>query len=219
MVLLTDLYAVWPEDQTFMPTQELVRLLVAHNPEYWGSGSTYGKRFNESRLGRLLNQATNKTSERPDSHGPRGYTRAMVQLAWNRLGIVFPPPPNNPENLENSENPEQQTSGNAFMGQNSYHPADCSGLSESAECSGLPERGTRYNTNPAEDDGQEPENTSSKHPESGARPLSLRERLLGHANGQGTTAPPPGDDRPKTERVLEFVNSRDKTTSKDVLDA
>ncbi len=36
MVLLTDLYAVWPKDEDFMPTRELVDLLVDHNPGYWG---------------------------------------------------------------------------------------------------------------------------------------------------------------------------------------
>ena len=44
---------------------------MAHNPGYWGSESPYGKRLTEARLGRLLNQATNSTSTRPDSHGQR----------------------------------------------------------------------------------------------------------------------------------------------------
>jgi Protein of unknown function (DUF3631) len=87
MVLLTDLNAVWPEGQEFMPTKELVALLVAHNPGYWGADNAYGKALSETRLGLMVNQATNSTSTRPGGAGPRGYTRAALQVAWDRLRI------------------------------------------------------------------------------------------------------------------------------------
>jgi hypothetical protein len=87
MVLLTDLRAVWPEDHDFMPTKELVALLVAHNPGYWGADSPYGKGLTETRLGTMVNQATNSTSTRIGGVGPRGYTRAALQVAWDRLRI------------------------------------------------------------------------------------------------------------------------------------
>jgi hypothetical protein len=87
MVLLTDLHAVWPTDTDFMPTLELVDLLVAHNPGYWGETSPYGKRLTEHRLGQMLNKATNSTSTRPGGHGQRGYTLSAVQIAWTRLQI------------------------------------------------------------------------------------------------------------------------------------
>jgi hypothetical protein len=38
-----------------MPTLELVDLLVAHNPGYWGEDGPYGKRLTGTRLGRMVN--------------------------------------------------------------------------------------------------------------------------------------------------------------------
>ena len=139
MVLLIDLFAVWPKGKDFMPTQELVDLLVAHNPGYWGSESTYGRRLTETRLGLLLNQATNSTSTRPDSHGHRGYTLSAIQFAWARLRIGQfdrDTPSTNPENPANPANPEQESDESR---------RDCSGSAESAECSGLNETPTSSN--------------------------------------------------------------------------
>lgn len=87
MMALTDLYAVWPNDQPFVPTRELVDRLKAHNLEYWGPASTYGKSLTERRLGHLVSQSAKVTSQRPDTHGPRGYVRAEMVPAWKRLGI------------------------------------------------------------------------------------------------------------------------------------
>jgi hypothetical protein len=133
MVLLTDLYAVWPKGRDFMPTLELVDLLVAHNPGYWGQDSPYGKRLTETRLGRMVNQATNSTSTRPDSHGPRGYTLSTIQMAWTRMGIDQTKthmPRTDLENSANPANPERESDESEL---------ECSGLAESAGCSGLHE--------------------------------------------------------------------------------
>lgn len=87
MVLLTDLHAVWPEDQDFVATRELVSKLILHNPEYWGVGSSYGKPLTDTRLGRMVAQASKVTSVRPGGRGPRGYQKLQFIQVWHRLGI------------------------------------------------------------------------------------------------------------------------------------
>jgi hypothetical protein len=87
MVMLSDLFTIWPDGETFMPTRELVSKLIIQNPEYWGAQSGYGKPLTETRLGRLVTQAAKVTSSRPNTHGPRGYLRSQLQPVWRRLGI------------------------------------------------------------------------------------------------------------------------------------
>lgn len=87
MVLMTDLHAVWPEVDDFMPTKDLVAGLIAHNPEYWGERSNYGKELTETRFGRMVTQATKVTSQRPGGAGPRGYRKDQFSQVWHRLGI------------------------------------------------------------------------------------------------------------------------------------
>lgn len=87
MVLLGDLHAVWPADEDFVPTRELVSKLILHNPEYWGVGSSYGKPLTDTRLGRMVAQASKITSARPGGRGPRGYQRTEFIQVWHRLGI------------------------------------------------------------------------------------------------------------------------------------
>ena len=119
MVLLTDLYAVWPKGRDFMPTLELVDLLVAHNPGYWGEDGPYGKRLTETRLGRMVNQATNSTSMRPGGKGRRGYTLSALQIAWDRLRVGQTDP-----------------------------DATSAGLTEFSGCTGLQERGAGFDEAP-----------------------------------------------------------------------
>ncbi|MFQ2875111.1 DUF3631 domain-containing protein [Mycobacterium sp. MS3] len=87
MVMLTDLHTVWPEDQDFVPTRELVSKLILSNPEYWGVGSSYGKPLTDTRLGRMVAQASKITSVRPGGRGPRGYQKSDFLQVWHRLGI------------------------------------------------------------------------------------------------------------------------------------
>lgn len=91
MVLLVDLYAVWPEGERgdLMTTAGLVSLLIAHRPSYWGAQSSYGKELTEQRLGRLLSQSAKITSARPGGGGnPRGFLRSQLEPVWQRLGIA-----------------------------------------------------------------------------------------------------------------------------------
>jgi hypothetical protein len=90
MVLLNDLKAVWPKDEAFVPTKELVRLLVNHNPSYWSGLSAYGKELTETRLGRMVNQAAKITSSRPGGSGPRGFLLVNMEQVWLRLKIGTP---------------------------------------------------------------------------------------------------------------------------------
>jgi hypothetical protein len=92
MVLLTDLHAVFPHSlDGFAPTASLVDLVVAHNPDYWGDGSPYGKRLTAKRFGHLISQASKVTSQRPGGVGPRGYLRSHFETTWHRLRIGRPP--------------------------------------------------------------------------------------------------------------------------------
>jgi hypothetical protein len=92
MVALTDLHAVWPGVEPFVPTGDLVSKLIQHNPEYWGFSSPYGKALTEKRFGRLINQASRVTSQRPGGAGRRGYLRSHLEPVWARLRIGKTPP-------------------------------------------------------------------------------------------------------------------------------
>jgi hypothetical protein len=87
IVVLTDLQTIWPKDEDFVPTLDLVNTLILHNPAYWGLKSAYGKELTEHRLGRLLSQAAKITSLRPGGRGPRGYSHAQLAPVWHRLRI------------------------------------------------------------------------------------------------------------------------------------
>ena len=88
MVLLADLHAVWPEDEGFVPTHDLVSRVLVRNMGYWGAVSSYGKQLTEQRFGRLLSQSAKVTSSRPGGGGtPRGYLRSQLAPVWRRLGI------------------------------------------------------------------------------------------------------------------------------------
>jgi hypothetical protein len=93
MVMLTDLHAVWPDGEDFMPSRDLVAKLIIHNPDYWGLQSNYGKALTEKRLARLVSQAAKVTPGaevtpgRPGGSGPRGYVRSQLVRVWHRLGI------------------------------------------------------------------------------------------------------------------------------------
>ena len=87
MVLMTDLHNVWPDTDDLVPTKDLVSTLIAHNPEYWGENSSYGKALTEQRFGRIITQSSKVTSQRPGGRGSRGYMKAQFTAVWHRLGI------------------------------------------------------------------------------------------------------------------------------------
>ena len=87
MVLLRDLSAVWPDGEPFVTTDSLVSQLIAHNPQYWGPASAYGRSLTAKRLALLVAQASKVTSIRPGGRGKRGYSAAHLTPIWLRLGI------------------------------------------------------------------------------------------------------------------------------------
>ncbi len=100
MVLMRDLAEVWPDGTEFMPTRDLVRLLIEHNPGYWGELSAYGRSLTEQRMGRLLVQSAKIRSSK-DHADVRGYTRTALARAWRRLKIT---PRNEPSEPSESSN-------------------------------------------------------------------------------------------------------------------
>lgn len=91
MVLLADLYRVWPEGDyaDLMTSDGLISLLVDHNPSYWGEQSAYGKRLTWQRMGKLLSQAAKITTVRPGGgNNPRGYLRSQFVPVWQSLKIA-----------------------------------------------------------------------------------------------------------------------------------
>lgn len=87
MVMMRDLHAVWPDGEEFVPTDDLVTKLMAHNPEYWGLNSNYGKALTARRLAQLVSQASKITSIRPGNRGKRGYSHTVLAPVWHRLGV------------------------------------------------------------------------------------------------------------------------------------
>jgi len=92
MVLMHDLYTVWSEGglcagRIFVGSRELVNVLALHNPEQWSENNRFQKRLTETRLGRMISQVCKVHSSRETREGPRGYYRADLEPAWNRLGI------------------------------------------------------------------------------------------------------------------------------------
>ena len=124
MVVMRDLWIIWPEGEPFMPTRQLEAKLVGHHPDYWGADSPYGKQLTETRLGLLIDQAAKVTSCRPDTRGPRGYVRSTLEPVWRRLkiGRIQPGEPGAPGA------PGADCAGS---------PGDVSGLSELSGFSGL----------------------------------------------------------------------------------
>jgi Protein of unknown function (DUF3631) len=68
MVLLTDLHAIWPRGYEVVLTADLIEKLIAHNGDYWGKESSYGKALTAKRLGNLMSSTANIRSHKlPDS--------------------------------------------------------------------------------------------------------------------------------------------------------
>jgi hypothetical protein len=117
MVLLADLYKIWPVDgetdlpERFVATSDLVHQLVAHDPDYWGADSPYGKELTAHRFGRLLSDAAKATSRRPGGAGSRGFLRSQIEPVWKRVGLA--PLKQSDGSGESGESGEQSTGSTA----------------------------------------------------------------------------------------------------------
>ena len=96
VALLNHLYETWPHGLEFVPTADLVRNLILEHPDMWGEGSNYGKALTVQRFGRMLNKSYGVSGARLDRTGPRGYTRASLVRAWERLGVTAAPDTSTP---------------------------------------------------------------------------------------------------------------------------
>jgi hypothetical protein len=88
VVLLTHLYKLWPDDTKFLPTSQLIDLLVAEHMAVWGGEGPFGKRLTAHRLGRMLAEGYKIHSGREVHGGQRGYFRSDFLRAWNRMKIA-----------------------------------------------------------------------------------------------------------------------------------
>lgn len=86
MVLLTDLYREWGNDEPFLNSHELVRRLTGGNADYWSGSSAYGRELSVQRLGRLLALIKIRASKNPS--GQRGYHREAFEKSWRQSGIA-----------------------------------------------------------------------------------------------------------------------------------
>jgi hypothetical protein len=86
MVLLAELYTAWQTDEIFLNSHEIVRRLVDGNPDYWGTGSAYGRELTVQRLGRLLAQLKIRASK--NAKDQRGYHREVFAKPWRQSGIA-----------------------------------------------------------------------------------------------------------------------------------
>lgn len=86
VVLLAHLHQLF-KDETFLSTDRVINTLAFAYPDIWGESSSFGKRLTPQRLGRMLVNAYNIHSDRPDANGPRGYLRASLAPAFRRFGL------------------------------------------------------------------------------------------------------------------------------------
>ncbi|MDO9397013.1 MAG: DUF3631 domain-containing protein [Herbiconiux sp.] len=97
MVMLTDLRAVWEDHEQFLGSTELVRRLIAKNPDYWDVGSSYGRALTVQRLGRTLAQVKIRASKDAKDH--RGYALSAFEQAWRRSGLTPRTKPSKPSEV------------------------------------------------------------------------------------------------------------------------
>jgi hypothetical protein len=91
--LLTDIAEVWPTSSTFVPTMELVPLLIRKHPSQWSAVSSYGRDLTPQRLGRMLAKGFALNSDRrvesaTNPERVRGYHIEQFRIVWRRMGIA-----------------------------------------------------------------------------------------------------------------------------------
>jgi Protein of unknown function (DUF3631) len=102
VLLLTHIRQVWPVDTFFLPTSDLISLLVIVHPTVWGAEGPFGKRLTPQRLGRMLAKNYKINSTRESNFGPRGYALSDFTRAWTRMRVG---PPNKPAQVAEPAEP------------------------------------------------------------------------------------------------------------------
>ena len=88
--LLQDIHEEWPEGEEFWPTENMLAVLKASRPDWWGAGNQFGP-LKVQGLGRLLSRHFNVKSDRKyvtDKNKPRGYYRQAFETPWRALGVT-----------------------------------------------------------------------------------------------------------------------------------
>jgi hypothetical protein len=85
VLLLRHLMDVWPDGREFVPSEELVSLLVRDYPESWGFAGPANKDLTVQRFGRMLASGYKLNSDREVRGGPRGHYHRQVAAVWNRM--------------------------------------------------------------------------------------------------------------------------------------
>jgi hypothetical protein len=88
VVLLSHIFELWPEGRKFLPTSELIDVLVISHPTVWGEESPFGKPLTAKRLGRMLATSYKINSDREGRGTPRGYFRSAFDGAWHRMRVT-----------------------------------------------------------------------------------------------------------------------------------
>jgi hypothetical protein len=91
VVLLRHIYELWPADTQFVPTLELIDMLVIAHSNLWGEEGPIGRKLTAKRLGGMLARSYKIHSDQPDRGAPRGYHRSAFVKPWIRMGITPPP--------------------------------------------------------------------------------------------------------------------------------
>jgi hypothetical protein len=113
VVLLEDLHALWPETESFLSTEEILRRLTSLNAAFWGKDgdeNPYGKELTAKGLKNMLFNAVKLTPRpelydiapiQPSRGANRGYFRNSFVPLWRRLQVgeceTTPSPPNSPD--------------------------------------------------------------------------------------------------------------------------
>lgn len=84
-----DLFAVWGEGETFVPTQTLCDRLAVHDPETWGMHSASGKPITARNLAWKLSQFYRVAPAQITHEGKqrRGFTVASMRRVWALVGM------------------------------------------------------------------------------------------------------------------------------------
>jgi hypothetical protein len=107
VVLLRHVHDVWPDGTPFLPTSDLIDMLVIEHPNVWGEEGPIGKRLTAQRLGRMLATGYKINSGRESNYGPRGYFHTSFVRPWSRMRIDLPDKPAHPaEPAEPAQNEE-----------------------------------------------------------------------------------------------------------------
>ncbi|MBO0594494.1 DUF3631 domain-containing protein [Nesterenkonia sp. E16_7] len=124
IILLKHLAEIWPRGQSFTDSKTLLDHLTFQYPDVWGSGSSFDKSLTYQRMGRMLSKNFGLQTDRPNTQGPRGYSRAKLNPLWSRLGIPLPDKPDKAAQPAEPDNTFIHISSSATLSGSPETPSD-----------------------------------------------------------------------------------------------